>query len=261
VRTLIHRDAPMNAPAAGWYQNPAGSGGFRSWDGFAWTSHVQMPQAAPVEPAAPVPSLPADQAQPMPERTAAPGPVPAPTFAPAPGFEPSREMDVAPGLDQVTLVPQPARLAAGNDVVSGANQKVAVEDSQSSNTEPKQRLDLGSIGTNLGIVFVGARLGLFGLILPWAVTSGVGGCSSNAFPKDLPWWLTGGTFNNAGVESGVLADGLLFSVAFASMTLEAFRMSPYSRFVTPATAGVTLLVVLAVGLSFRSEFGDVSPES
>lgn len=94
-----------------------------------------MPQAAPVEPA---PPLPAPSVEPASV---------APTFAPAPGFEPSREMDVAPGLDRVTLVPQPARLAAGNDVVSGANEKVAVEDSQSSNTEPKPRLDHSRVVT------------------------------------------------------------------------------------------------------------------
>ena len=32
--------APVPAPVAGWYSDPAGSGGWRYWDGSSWTSHT-----------------------------------------------------------------------------------------------------------------------------------------------------------------------------------------------------------------------------
>ncbi|WP_350347920.1 DUF2510 domain-containing protein [Agromyces sp. G08B096] len=55
--------------AAGWYPDPAGSGGQRWWDGTGWTSHVAPPVVAPASaaaaPAAPVappaPAAPAAQ--------------------------------------------------------------------------------------------------------------------------------------------------------------------------------------------------------
>lgn len=56
-------------PAAGWYPDPAGSGGRRWWDGHGWTQTVQLPAPpviplAPVAPAAPVAAEPAVVAPP-----------------------------------------------------------------------------------------------------------------------------------------------------------------------------------------------------
>jgi hypothetical protein len=82
------QDSEMNAPAAGWYKDPAGSGGFRYWDGNAWTTHVQMPEMAP-----PV----------------APGPVSQPTPAPQPLAPPEPQaVTVQPEAPAVTPQPEPA---------------------------------------------------------------------------------------------------------------------------------------------------------
>jgi hypothetical protein len=42
----------MTTPAAGWYPDPAGSGGMRWWDGVTWSDQVQ-PAAAPAAVARP----------------------------------------------------------------------------------------------------------------------------------------------------------------------------------------------------------------
>jgi hypothetical protein len=44
----------MTTTSAGWYPDPAGSGGLRWWDGAAWGEQVQ-PAAQPVAQAAPQP--------------------------------------------------------------------------------------------------------------------------------------------------------------------------------------------------------------
>jgi Protein of unknown function (DUF2510) len=43
----------VSAPAAGWYPDPAGSGGTRWWDGTSWTEHLQAAQAPPAPVAQP----------------------------------------------------------------------------------------------------------------------------------------------------------------------------------------------------------------
>jgi hypothetical protein len=45
-----------DAPAAGWYRDPAGEHAMRWWDGSAWTQHVDDPAPAPPPPAVPVAS-------------------------------------------------------------------------------------------------------------------------------------------------------------------------------------------------------------
>ena len=72
----------MSTPA-GWYSDPAGSGGHRYWDGAGWTDHVQLPQPAP----APQHSDPAPQ-QITPEATVGEG-WPASQPATKPGQQPS----------------------------------------------------------------------------------------------------------------------------------------------------------------------------
>lgn len=57
-------DEPRPSPAAGWYADPAGSGGLRYWDGTTWTGHVTAPPAA--QPVAPYPAAPAATYAPAP---------------------------------------------------------------------------------------------------------------------------------------------------------------------------------------------------
>lgn len=51
-------DSPQTAPAAGWYADPAGSGGLRYWDGASWTGHVTPPRPAAATPPGNVPPAP-----------------------------------------------------------------------------------------------------------------------------------------------------------------------------------------------------------
>lgn len=44
-------------PSAGWYPDPAGSGGLRYWDGAAWTAHVTAPMAPASPFATPAPPV------------------------------------------------------------------------------------------------------------------------------------------------------------------------------------------------------------
>lgn len=46
-------DTPQASPAAGWYTDPAGSGGLRYWDGASWTGHVTAPRP-PAPPGGPL---------------------------------------------------------------------------------------------------------------------------------------------------------------------------------------------------------------
>ena len=37
----------MTTPAAGWYTDPAGTGGVRWWDGYRWTGNIHPPAGYP----------------------------------------------------------------------------------------------------------------------------------------------------------------------------------------------------------------------
>lgn len=73
----------VNAPAAGWYPDPAGSTSQRWWDGAGWTTHLYTPEPAPVpEPLAvpdPVPVAAAYEGDPRFGGPSAPASGPAPT--------------------------------------------------------------------------------------------------------------------------------------------------------------------------------------
>ncbi len=99
-------DSPTAAPTAGWFPDPADSGGERWWSGEAWTEHVRasVPAPAPAEPA-PAPVLPAAPAMPAFAPVESAPAAPANPFAPvqaapapaAPVAEPTAGDFVLPG--------------------------------------------------------------------------------------------------------------------------------------------------------------------
>lgn len=68
----------MTAPAAGWYPDPAGSGGQRWWDGSTWGEQVQ-PAGQPAQPAV--------SGQPWGGQPGQPGPAGAQQWSGAPGAQ------------------------------------------------------------------------------------------------------------------------------------------------------------------------------
>lgn len=81
---------PHHGPAAGWYPDPAGSGGTRWWDGVGWTTHLRGADhptnvgktLLPPPPATPAPAAQPVVAPPPPSAPSYPGTSPA--SAPAP---------------------------------------------------------------------------------------------------------------------------------------------------------------------------------
>lgn len=73
-------DTTDAAPSAGWYQDPAGSGGLRYWDGTSWTGHVTPPQ--PRSTAPPPPAAPGAGPYPQGYLTAPPAPTASPAKTP-----------------------------------------------------------------------------------------------------------------------------------------------------------------------------------
>jgi hypothetical protein len=84
--------------AAGWYDDPAGSGGLRWWDGSRWSDHVQpaQQQSQHQQPPAPEHSAPSygqavpPQQQPAPQASAQYAYPAAPAYGSHPGAEPRR---------------------------------------------------------------------------------------------------------------------------------------------------------------------------
>lgn len=73
-----------DAPPAGWYPNPDGTGGLRWWSGVGWTEYTRSAPAEPTEQPAPQPEQPAPQPeQPAPGWSAAEAPGPG-GWTPAP---------------------------------------------------------------------------------------------------------------------------------------------------------------------------------
>jgi hypothetical protein len=102
-------------PAAGWYADPAGSGGLRWWDGRSWTAALQRAVAPP--PAPPAPVAQPVVAQPVAQPAVAPAPVGYPPAGYAPPQPSPYEGDPrfgGPGAVPTTLtrpMPGPAHVA------------------------------------------------------------------------------------------------------------------------------------------------------
>jgi uncharacterized RDD family membrane protein YckC len=120
----------VTQPVAGWYPDPAGSGGRRYWNGSAWTDHVASPPG--VEPAPEVePATPADDARDAPVTPTPPAPAPVPS-APPPLAPPYQQVPYSgpagPGPAWGTPAPPPmvpvgvailAKLGPDGQVLSG----------------------------------------------------------------------------------------------------------------------------------------------
>jgi uncharacterized membrane protein YhaH (DUF805 family) len=101
---------PTPAVPAGWYPDPAGSGGQRWWDGTQWSEHVQPPAvpaapetpAAPAEPAGAVPVVPVEPTAPVAPAVPAPSyqPVPAAPAYGAAAYGAAGGYGAAPGINQ-----------------------------------------------------------------------------------------------------------------------------------------------------------------
>ena len=79
---------PTPLPPAGWYPDPAGSGGTRWWNGSSWSEGTTAP-SAPAQPSAP--SYPS-----APENTIAPAYTSAPAYSNAPAYAAGTELLQAP---------------------------------------------------------------------------------------------------------------------------------------------------------------------
>lgn len=114
--TDVAQQATANAPAAGWYPDPADPSAKRWWSGEGWTDHVQSAPVAPVpvpmQPDAPLPVVaeaPAAPAAPVVEAPAAPV-VEAPAVA-APVVEAPAALAVEAPAAPTPLVEPPAVVA------------------------------------------------------------------------------------------------------------------------------------------------------
>lgn len=110
--TDVAQQATANAPAAGWYPDPADPSAKRWWSGEGWTDHVQSAPVAPVpvtvQPDAPLPVVaeaPVATPAPVVETPAVAAPVVEAPAAPAPLVEPP--LVVAPSVVPAAAAPLP----------------------------------------------------------------------------------------------------------------------------------------------------------